>query len=216
MTYPGDTYNFILTIKTDTGAMPNVTSSPVITIVSLSTNLPIVSSQPMMSLNGTQNQVYTYAWNTSSLANGDYLGLVSYAYDAVTVNSQLLEKVKLGDSRVIGIVALDSTVAKDATVSKDSTVAHASDLLAISPNNSSLVQAIKAKTDNLPSDPASTSNLNVIQASINILVNAALGSWAVNKASTPNVLTFYNTDNSVLATFTLSDSSVSSNRTRLT
>jgi hypothetical protein len=215
MIYPGDIYNFILPITTPTGVAPNITSIPVITIISLLTNIAIVSSQNMGALNGTQNQVFTYSWNTTSLPTGEYLALVSYSHDAITINSQSLEKVKLGDSRIIGVVAQDATVAKDITVAKDATVAHIQDINAISPQNSATILAIKASTDRLPTSPASTTDLTGITSIITDISNAVLGTWIVDKTLSPNVLTFFNPDNSVLAKFNLSDSSTSSNRMKI-
>jgi hypothetical protein len=214
MTYPGDLYNFILSITTATGAAPSITAAPVITIVSLGTNTAIVSSQAMTVIAGTSNQVYTYNWNTTSLPDGDYIALVSYGHDGITINSELLQKVTLGDTFITGVVALDATVAKNATVALDATVAHQADVAAIDPDTSSVVLAIQAKTANLPSNPASTTDVTNLLALITQVSNAVLGTWVVNKTVSPNVLTFFNPDNSVLATFSLTDSTASSNRTR--
>jgi hypothetical protein len=214
MIYPGDLYTFVLPITTPTGVAPNVTATPVITIVSLATNVAIISSLPMTVITGSSNQIYVYYWNTTSLSNGDYLALVSYGTDVVTVNSQLLEKVTLGDTFITGVLALDATVAKNATVALDATVAHQTDLAALNPNNSSVVLAIQAKTNNLPADPASNTVLSTILSTVTSTNNAVLGTWVVNKQVTPNILTFFAPDNSVIATFNLTDSTMSSNRTR--
>lgn len=214
MFYPGDSYTFLLTITLATGAGPTITTAPVITVVNLSTGSAVVTGQTMTAITGTSSQVYKYIWNTAGLADGDYIGLVSYAHDSITINSQLLEKVHLGDSRVVGVVAQDATVAKDGTVAKDSTVAHTTDLVSISPNNSSVVLAIKAKTDLLPATPADNATLIAVQSAITDIHNAVMGTWVIDKTQSPQVLTFFNSDSSVLARFQLSDGPTATNRTK--
>ena len=214
MNYPGDTYLFTLSLNTASGVAPTINVNPVITIVT-STGTALISSVNMTVIAGTQNQIWTYSWNTAGLSNGTYLALVSYSHDSITVNSQLLERVKLGDSFVVGVVAQDSTVAKESTLIAGDGTDYLTNIIETLSANSIVLQNIQVSTDNLPLHPADNDTLTSIQTTINQLLNAQLGTWIVDKTQSPNVLTFFNPDNSVLATFQLTDSSGSSNRVRV-
>jgi hypothetical protein len=211
MTYPGDIKNLVLSITLASGASPNVTVTPVVSIIRLSDLSTVVTAAQMILVAGTQ-AIYLYGWNTTAAEDGDYLAIVSYASDGITVNSRLLEVFQLGDSRITGLLALDATVAKDVTVAKDGTVAHLADLTGLSPDNSVTVLAIKAKTDNLPSDPASLTVLNQIGANVQDLRDYEFGTWTIDKTKNPQVLTLLRTNQSTLTTFTLTDSPTQTQR----
>jgi hypothetical protein len=210
--YPGDTYTFVLSITTATGVAPTITSSPVISVANVSGSV-VVSSQSMAVVSGTSNQIWLYNWNTTGAPSGDYIGIVSYAHDGNTYNSQLLTRIQIGDTYVTGVVALDATVAKEASVALDATVAHASDLSTIDPDNSTVVLAIKAKTDNLPSDPAATTDVTSVGSMVTDIHNVSLGTWSIDKTQNPPVMTLYTLSNAVLAQFTLTDTGTTAART---
>lgn len=187
------------------GTSPNVTTSPILQVIRLSDFTAILGSPATMTALDASNQLWKYVWNVSTAQPGEYISIISYAADGNTFNSIPVEKVRVGDTFVTGTVALDSTVAKDATVAKDSTVAKATDVAAVSPDASSTVLAIKAKTDNLPSDPAGMTLLGTTIQDVIDLHDAALGNQTVDKTQNPAVLTLQRSDNSVLAQFSLTD-----------
>jgi hypothetical protein len=212
MNYPGDIKTIVLSITNAGGTAPNVTVAPVISIVRASDNTLMVNSQPMTAMALTQ-VIYTYRWDTTGATNDDYVAVVSYAADGLTISGRYLATISLGDSRITGIVALDATVAKDLTVAKDSTVAHFTDLATISPDVSQTVQAIKAKTDNLPPDPASLTVLNTVAQNVQDLHDYETGTWTIDKTQSPQVLTILRPSGGVLARFQLTDSTTATNRT---
>jgi len=178
----------------------------------LNYSLSVPCRRELPKLPGT-TLVYSYLWNTAAAANGDYLAVVSYAADGNTFNGQFVERIRLGDSRITGAVALDATVAHDATVAKDATVAHLTDLATISPNTSTVVLAIKAKTDLLPANPASGDALTLITSLLTDVHDAQLGTWSVDKTQNPKVLTFKRLDGTTLASFQVTEDSNSAART---
>lgn len=215
-TYPGDTRYIYLPITLATGVNPNVTATPVVTIIRLSDSTTIVSAQTMTLVTGTQ-AVYVYPWSIASNAlSGDYLAIASWTNDGITYNSRpiLPELIHVGDTYITGPVALSATVALNATVAKDATVAHASDLAAVNPNNSSLVQSIAAKTANLPSDPAGMTLLATPIQHIQDTYDGVLGPMAVDKTQNPPVITITRVGGGTLATYTIADSTNSSIKTK--
>lgn len=213
MIYPGDLVRFFLSITNTDGSDPDVTVAPVITIVRARDGQAVVTAAAMTLVAGTQ-KLYQNIWDSAGVEDGEYYALVSYVADGVTVSNRFLNNVRLGDSRVTGVVALDATVAKEGTTAKDATVAHASDLAGLNPDNSSAVQSIKAKTDLLPNDPASETTLASVLALLVDLNDATLGSWRIDKTVNPQTITFLRPDGSTLASFSLSESDTESLRTR--
>jgi hypothetical protein len=213
MNYPGDIYRVIVSIIKADGTNPNVTSAPVVTIINLADSSVVVNGQAMTLLASTQ-KIYTYAWNTNGLSDGEYLAFVSYASDGITVNGRFQEKIHLGDSRILGTAALDSTVAKDATVAKDVTVAKSTDIQSVNPNNSTAVLAIKAKTDALPTNVASQDTLATVLALLTDVNDCISGSWIVDKTANPKTLTFRRGDNSVIHTYTITEDNNQASRTK--
>ena len=212
MLYPGDIRTFLLSLSHTDGSAPTVTTAPLITVIRLIDGVSVTTAQAMVLVTGT-SLVYAYPWNTAGLANGDYLAVVSYAADGATINGRFLENVRLGDTRVTGLVALDSTVAHDATVAKDATVAHLADLATINPSTSAAVLGIKAKTDTLPTNPASQDSLLALTQLITDVHDVSLGTWVVDKTQNPKVLTFRRLDGSVLANFQITEDTNSATRT---
>ncbi len=158
MIYPGDTYTLLFALSETNGTTPNVTTPPLVTVIQLSTGTPVVSAQAMTLVTGT-TLVYSYAWNTASLTNGDYLAVVSYAADGNTFNGKFLERIRLGDTNITGPVALASLVALNSTVAKDATVAHITDLQTINPSTSTVVLAIQSAVNALPNTLASQDSI---------------------------------------------------------
>lgn len=206
MLYPGDTVNILLPILRADGVDPTVTSIPSITIIHVPTNTAVVTAQTMTLISGTQ-KVYKYSWSISGTAViGEYLAIATWVADGVTYTGRYIKDFRVGDSRVTGVVALDSTVAKDGTVAKDATVAKASQLTALNPDNSSVVLAIKAKTDNLPASPASESTLTAVQSQVTEIHDAEFGEVVLDKTVSPQVVTVRKvSDNSVLKQFEMTD-----------
>lgn len=196
------------------GTTPNVTTPPVLQIIRLSDFTAILGSPAAMTaLDGT-NQVYAYTWGIGAAASGEYLAIISYAADGNIFSGKALEKIRIGDTRIIGTVALDSTVAKDATVSKDATVAKSTDLAAINPNTSAVVLAIKTKTDNLPVDPAGMTLLGDTVINVGDIHDAVLGNENVDKTQNPPIYTKKRLNNSVLAQYTLGDDNTQTSKTK--
>lgn len=205
--YPGDSYRFVLSITKADGSTPSVTSPPTISVVRLSDNAVLVSNASMNPVPGTEI-VYTYVWNSSGQGNGHYLAVVSYAADGVTVTNRLLEAVRLGDSRITGVVALESTAAKDATVAKDVTTLKSSEY--VSPDASPIVQSIKSKVDLLPADPATETTLSILDTKLEDIHDEVVGRWSVDKAS--QTLTLFRKNGMVLKSFNLISNSAVSER----
>lgn len=211
MIYPGDIKTIILSLTNPTGANPNVTVAPIVSVIQISTQSIVLSAQTLTLVGGTQ-AVYYYSWSTSGLSVGDYLSIISYAADGITVNGRFLEIFRLGDTNITGPVALNATVALNSTVAKDATVAHLTDLSAIDPNTSSIVLSIKANTDNLPADPASNTVIDGLIDTMDSVYNYTFGTWTIDKTQNPQVLTILAPGGSSLGSFTLSDSSTATVR----
>jgi hypothetical protein len=213
--YPGDTVTFFLSMVNTTGADPSVTVAPSLTIINAQTGAAVsgFSGLSMTLLSGTR-RTYVYRWSIpNNVSAGDYFSIVTTSYDSVVLNSAFLDKVRVGDSRITGVVSLDATVAKDSTVAKDLTVAHVSDINAISPANSSIIAAIKNKTDLITGDPSTGSSISALSALINDIRDTVGGSWIIDKTTTPNTLTVRRiSDNSVLFTYHLTDDSSGTNK----
>jgi hypothetical protein len=213
MTYAGDTKYLTLSIIRSDGTAPSVTVVPSVTVIRLADQVVVVNAQLMTLIPGTQ-AIYTYPWAIDpSALNGDYVSLVSYASDGITVSGRMLETLTLGDSRITGVVALDSTVAKNATVAKDATVAHLTDLALVDPDASDLIQAIKLKTDNLPVDPASQTQLVTVLQVAQDFSDYQMGTWTIDKTANPQVLTVLRPSGAVIARFQLTDGPSATTRT---
>ena len=212
MIYPGDTHQIVFSLSHANGTTPSVTTAPLVTVINLTTGAAVVTAAAMTLVAGTC-LVYSYAWNTAGMLNGDYLAVVSYAADGITVNGQYLDQIRLGDTNIPGPVALNATVALDATVAKDATVAHLTDLATINPNTSSVILAIQAKTANLPAIPAAQSDVTALVQFLTDIHDTVLGTWIVDKTQNPKVLSFLRLDGSNLATFTVTEDDNSAART---
>jgi len=214
MIYQNDTYSFICNLASRTDVAPVVTTAPIVTIFNAVTLLPAVTSQAMALVAGTVG-LYAYPWSIpSALPSGDYLAIVSYVVDGVTVSNQYLDRVRVGDTNIIGPVATDATVAKDSTVAKDATVAHQSDLGALNPSVNTVFQQILNQVNRLPADPASITYLATMSNLIADCRDYALGTWVIDKTQNPPVLTLARVGGGVLATFTVSETTTSAIRQR--
>ena len=175
--------NGVEAVESGTGivsTIPNVTVSPILQIVQLSTLTAMLTTPASMTSLDSSNQLWLYTWSIGAITNGEYAAIVSYVADGITMNSIMLEKIQVGDSNILGTVALNATVVKDSTVAKDATVAHITDLATINPNTSSVVLAIKSSTDNLPSDPAGMTLLATTIQNIEDIHDASLGNQSVD------------------------------------
>jgi hypothetical protein len=190
--YPGDSYTLLLNIPPVAGAAATITTAPLISVIQLSSGTPVVSAQPMTFVTGTTS-IYSYLWNTSSLINGDYLAVVSYAANGVTYNGIFLEHVRLGDTYVTGPVALNATVALAANT------ATPADVAAVNPNTSSAIAAIQSAIAALPDTLATQESVNLLTSLVTDVHDYSFGTWSVNKTVSPKVLTCYSLDGSVLA-----------------
>jgi len=196
------------------GTAPNVTTPPVIQIVRLSDFTAMLISPASMTALDASNQLWVYTWAIGLATSGEYAAIVSYATDGNIFSGKFIEKVKVGDTYVIGTVALDSTVAKDATSAKDATVAHQVDLAAINPDTSVTVLAIKAKTDNLPADPAGMTLLASYLTDVVDIHDAVLGNQSVDKTQSPPLYTMSRVGGGILAQYQLTDSVSTTSRTK--
>jgi hypothetical protein len=213
MLYVGDTETLTFSLSHSDGSSPSVTVSPLITIIQVSTTTSVVSSAPMTFLTGTV-KTYYYNFVTTGLTPGFYVAVVSYAADGNTVNNLFLQNIKLGDTYITGPVALASTVALNATVALAATTATPAQVAAVNPNSSSVVLAIQSKVNTLPTSPADNSLLTTVKNLVTDVKDATLGTWNINKAVTPNTLTYLRTDGSTaFASFNLSEGSTSSQKT---
>lgn len=209
MIYPGDKHIFLLSLTKADGTLPTVTSTPRITVINAETDAVEVNNQVMTVISGTQ-LLYRYVWNTGAAAVGKYLAIVSYVADSVTINARLLESVQLGDSRILGIVALESTVAKEASVAKDLTVLKATDY--IPPDSSVLVQAIANKMAMVPANLPTKDDIAELSTLVTDIHDCSIGTWSVDKQL--NRLSLFRKNGTVLATFALTNNNAISARIR--
>lgn len=193
---------------------PNVTSVPYVQIIRLSDSSPILGVPAAMAALDSSQQIWIYTWDVGSALAGEYIAIASYAVDGNIFSGKFVEKIRVGDSRIIGTVALDATVAKDATAAKDATVAKATDLAAIDPNTSSIVLAIKGKTDNLPADPTGMTLLGDTIQDVADVHDAILGNQIVDKTQNPAVFQIKRLNNSILAQYHLADDNSETSRTK--
>ena len=207
MTYPGDVYFLVLPLSRADGATPAVAMPPLITIVNLQTGVAAVSPAPQMTLQSGMASTYVYRWDTSGLSNGTYLASVTYAVDGVAFTNQFLEKVSLGDSRIIGQVAQEATTAKELTVAKDATVLHNADFSFV--DTSAVLQAILTKLSGV----TSKDDLAAVAATLQDVRDAATGTWVVDKVA--GTLTMRRPNGSALAVFNLINTSTHSSRNRV-
>ena len=207
MVYQGDNFTFLCNLANTDGTLPSaITTPPRITVFNALTGTPIVTDTAMPVVAGV-NGLYGYNWAIpSTVATGDYVAIVSFVTNARNVLNQFLEKVRVGDSRILDVAAKDATCAKDATVAHETTVAHITDLAAISPTNNTVIQQILAKVSNLPADPASNTAVNGLLPLIGDVRDFVLGSWSLDRSVNPQVMTLYRLDGSILTTFQMSTS----------
>lgn len=211
MVYPGDIVPIIL----DLSATAAVTSAPLITILRATDDVPQLLATPnvyssAMSLISGSSRVYKFLWNTTGINNGTYIAVVSYIADGVTKTNVFLKDICLGDTRIVGTVALDATVAKDMTVAKDGTVMHRSDF--VTPSNDLTVQRIYAKTSSLPSVVASQASIDAIASQLLDVYDCSFGNWTLN--SSVGTLTLYRVNGAVLQVFHVSQNGPSQSRIR--
>ncbi len=175
----------------------------------------LLTGAPCQQKPGAQIRLPDSVWEELPVcqSHGDYLAIVSYAADGNTINGQYLDRVRLGDTCVTGLVALDATVAHDATVAKDATVAHVTDLQTINPSTSSVVLAIQSAVNALPASLASQASMELLTSLLTDVHDAQLGTWSVDKTQNPKVMTLYRLDGSVLTTFQVTEDSNSAART---
>lgn len=215
MIYQNDSFTFTLFITHADGTNPSVTVNPVIQIVRLQGFTAMLGSPAAMLNLDSSKQVWSYTWTVGTALSGEYVAIVSYAADGHTFSAFPIEKVRVGDSRVIGTVALDATVSKDATVAKDSTVAKATDLAGINPNTSAVVLAIKSKTDILPADPVSMTLLGVTISNVDDIHDATLGNMSIDKTVNPAVMTVKRLNNAVLSQYVLTEDGSETAKTKI-
>ena len=204
MTYPGDIYFLIFPLMRADGTVPTLALAPLLTIVNLQTGAMVLSPSPQMTLQSGMAGTYVYRWDTSGLSDGTYLAAVTYAADGVVFTNQLLESIRLGDSRVTGQVALQATTAKDTTVAKDATVMHAADYIYV--DTSATMAAILAALGGVSTATALTALATTVQN----ISDGTLGTWIVDKVA--NTLTMRRPNGATLAVFALLNTSTQSSR----
>lgn len=206
MYYPGDTVSIIYPISKADGSAPVVTGVPTVIILRLSDQTIILAAAMILVPGSTA--VYYYNWQTANQPNTTYIIFVSAVVDGITYNTAYLDTIVLGDSRIQGPVALDATVAKDSTVAKAATTLQASSY--VSPQNDPVVLNIQSKVNNLPSNPASTTDVGAVLAAITALTNFQEGRWIVDKVN--NLLTVTDPVGNTLVTYNLVNTDSMSSR----
>ena len=198
--YSGESYSFLLFLMRNDGTPLQVTPLPLLTVVRLADEQPVVSQAEMQRLEDMPG-AYEYVWNTTGIDDGNYLALTSYTANEVTVTQRLLGKVQVGDTRLTGKVALEATAAKDLLISKAATTVQA--FAYVSPNSSLILQDIWEKVDSIPACPASQTALASLLSLLTDIKDQTLGSWVANKRM--NTLTFLRENGQVLKVLKLTN-----------
>jgi hypothetical protein len=204
MYYPGDRVPFLLSLAKADGSEAEITTAPRITILNAFDNSALdiggagVKTVEMFTVAGS-DALYTFLWDTAGVADGPYFALVSYSANGVTVNNRLLGFVQLGDSRVRGEVSLEATAAKTIDLPAKADFLVKSDY--VKPADDTSIQAILSKVASLPANVATAEAVAALAAKLGDVHDATLGTWSLNKDVSPNRLTFYRLDGSVLAEF---------------
>lgn len=198
--YSGESYSFLLFLMRNDGTPLQVTSLPLLTVVRLADEQPVVSQAEMQRLEDMPG-AYEYVWNTTGIDDGNYLALTSYTANEVTVTQRLLGKVQVGDTRLTGKVALEATAAKDLLIAKAATTVQA--FAYVSPNSSLILQDIWEKVDSIPACPASQTALASLLSLLTDIKDQTLGSWVANKRM--NTLTFLRENGQVLKVLKLTN-----------
>jgi len=146
------------------------------------------------------------------MLNGDYLAVVSYAADGITVNGQYLDQIRLGDTNIPDRWPQRYRGTQcHRRQGRDRGSSHGSG--DDQPNTSSVILAIQAKTANLPAIPAAQSDVTALVQFLTDIHDTVLGTWIVDKTQNPKVLSFLRLDGSNLATFTVTEDDNSAART---
>jgi len=198
--YSGESYSFLLFLMRNDGTPLQVTPLPLLTVVRLADEQPVVSQAEMQRLEDMPG-AYEYVWNTTGIDDGNYLALTSYTANEVTVTQRLLGKVQVGDTRLTGKVALEATAAKDLLIAKAATTVQA--FAYVSPNSSLILQDIWGKVDSIPACPASQTALASLLSLLTDIKDQTLGSWVANKRM--NTLTFLRENGQVLKVLKLTN-----------
>ena len=198
--YSGESYSFLLFLMRNDGTPLQVTPLPLLTVVRLADEQPVVSQAEMQRLEDMPG-AYEYVWNTTGMDDGNYLALTSYTANEVTVTQRLLGKVQVGDTRLTGKVALEATAAKDLLIAKAATTVQA--FAYVSPNSSLILQDIWEKVDSIPACPASQTALASLLSLLTDIKDQTLGSWVANKRM--NTLTFLRENGQVLKVLKLTN-----------
>jgi hypothetical protein len=198
--YSGESYSFLLFLMRNDGTPIQVTPLPLLTVVRLADEQPVVSQAEMQRLEDMPG-AYEYVWNTTGIDDGNYLALTSYTANEVTVTQRLLGKVQVGDTRLTGKVALEATAAKDLLIAKAATTVQA--FAYVSPNSSLILQDIWEKVDSIPACPASQTALASLLSLLTDIKDQTLGSWVANKRM--NTLTFLRENGQVLKVLKLTN-----------
>jgi hypothetical protein len=198
--YSGESYSFLLFLMRNDGTPLQVTPLPLLTVVRLADEQPVVSQAEMQRLEDMPG-AYEYVWNTTGIDDGNYLALTSYTANEVTVTERLLGKVQVGDTRLTGKVALEATAAKDLLIAKAATTVQA--FAYVSPNSSLILQDIWGKVDSIPACPASQTALASLLSLLTDIKDQTLGSWVANKRM--NTLTFLRENGQVLKVLKLTN-----------
>lgn len=217
MYYPGNVVPFFVSLATASGAPPVVTTPPYISILSADTDEALdlagvgIKSAPMALVAGS-DALYKYLWNTAGIPDGTYVVVVSYVADGLTITSRFLAATQLGDSRVTQEVAYQATAARRSDLPDKTLVMLKSDF--VPPAEDESIQAIFNKITSLPGSVADQATLEQVLAKLQDVHDAELGTWVQDRSVTPNRLTLYRVDGTVLEAFDLVRNDNSSSRTR--
>ena len=211
MIYPGDTHQIVFSLSHANGTTPSVTTAPLVTVINLTTGAAVVTAAAMTLVAGTC-LVYSYAWNTAGMLNGDYLAVVSYAADGNTVNGQYLDQIRLGDTNIPGPVALNAPwrSMRPWPRTRPSSSHGSGD------DQSQYIvchSGHPGQDGQLAGDPAAQSDVTALVQFLTDIHDTVLGTWIVDKTQNPKVLSFLRLDGSNLATFTVTEDDNSAART---
>lgn len=217
MYYPGDTVAFYLSLARPDAEPPVVSTPPQISVLAASTDAALdiggagIKTVAMPAVEGA-DALYKFLWDTSGAPDGSYAAVVSYVADDLAVTSRLLDTVRLGDSRVTTPVAGALLTAQKTDLPDKAAVMLKTDFVA--PADDASVQAILAKTNALPAAVASQATSELLLSMLSDVHDYDSGNWSINKSVTPNQMTFYRVDGSVLQVFDLIRNDTVSARSR--
>jgi len=202
MLYPGDPVLITLDV-TQLVPVGIQVSTPQLVIYNAMTNQPVVSPAVPMVQSAANPMVYYYVWSTVGRQDGWYMAFASWTAGQATYTNVLVQTIKLGDSRILDIVARESVVAKEVTTAKAADVLTKQDFqtevappIGMTGKLGELVGAIKTIVDRIPNQPAAASDIAALQQKVNEVYEYCFGRWELDKAT--GEMRFYRRDSTLI------------------